>query len=353
MTSQEVPWWQMGIGNFSQQEYGYAFLVFAALVSLFKIVQWLILRYIGSITHSTETEIDDAIVEVVKTIRPPFYIFISFYLALQYLNVTDRAQYLVRIILVSWVVYQVIRSIQIFIDVIVKKKLEVSAGESEIVIQLANNLTRVVLWALGILFVLQNLGVEVTSLIAGLGIGGVAIALAAQSVLGDLFSALSIYFDKPFVKGDFIIFGDYMGSVQKVGMKTTRIKSLSGEEIIVSNSELTSSKLRNYGRMKERRVVFGLDLTYGTSVEQLQKTVGWVKEIIARQDKVRFDRVHFKSLGEYSLGFEVVYYVLDKDYGLYMDIQQAILLQIKKKLDDEGVEMAFPTQTIYAKQSQG
>ena len=208
-------------------------------------------------------------------------------------------------------------------------------------------MAKLILWSLIVLLALENLGVDISALIAGLGIGGIAVALALQNVLGDLFASLSIAFDKPFVIGDFIIVDDYMGTVEHVGLKSTRIKSLSGEQIIISNSDLLGSRIRNYKKMSDRRIAFSLQLTYDTSAEKLKKVPLMLKEIIESQNNTRFDRAHFHKYGEWSLDFEIVYIVTNPDYNLYMDVQQAINLAIYERFAAEGISFAYPTKTVY------
>jgi len=200
---------------------------------------------------------------------------------------------------------------------------------------------------LALLLALDNLGVNITALVAGMGIGGIAVALAAQNILGDLFASISIVLDKPFVINDFIIVGDYMGSVEHIGVKTTRIRSLSGEQIVFSNTDLLNSRVRNFKRMVERRVVFSFGVVYGTPAEKLEAIPGIVRGIIEAIDGTRFDRAHFAKYGDSSLDFEVVYFVVTGDYNVYMDIQQAINLAIYRSFEDEGLGFAFPTQTIF------
>jgi small-conductance mechanosensitive channel len=210
---------------------------------------------------------------------------------------------------------------------------------------------RLALWSTVVLLTLDNLGVDVTALVAGLGVGGIAVALAVQNILGDLFSSLSIVLDKPFVLGDFVIVGDLMGSVENIGIKTTRIRSLSGEQLIFSNTDLLSSRIRNFGRMSERRVVFKLGVVYGTAKQKLEKIPEIVRDAIEAHENTRFDRSHFFEYGDFSLDFESVYYVLDRDYNVYMDVQQAINLRIYERFDDEGIEFAFPTRTVFLEQA--
>lgn len=208
-------------------------------------------------------------------------------------------------------------------------------------------LLRAVVWSVILLLMLDNLGVDVTALVAGLGIGGVAIALASQNILGDLFASLSITFDRPFVIGDFLIVDDFMGSVEFIGVKSTRLRSLSGEQIIMSNADLLKSRVRNYGRMAERRVVFTLNVAYDTPLELLERIPGVIREAIVAQSGTRFDRSHFSQHGASSLDFESVYYVLSPDYNRYMDTQQAVNLRVHREFAQLGVEFAYPTQTLY------
>jgi small-conductance mechanosensitive channel len=206
-----------------------------------------------------------------------------------------------------------------------------------------------VVYAAILLLALENLGVDVTALIAGLGVGGIAIALAVQNVLGDLFGSLTITLDKPFVVGDFIVVGSEMGTIEKIGIKTTRVRSLGGEQLIFGNNDLLSSRIRNYKRMQERRIVFTFGVAYQTSAEQLHSIASGVREIVAGMEQTRFDRCHFQKFGASSLDFEVVYFVLSAEYNVYMDVQQAINLELMRLVQRLGAEFAYPTQTIYMK----
>ena len=206
---------------------------------------------------------------------------------------------------------------------------------------------RIVLWSFVLLIILENLGVNVTTLVASLGVGGIAIGLATQNILSDLFASLSILLDKPFEVGHFIIVGDHLGTVEKIGLKTTRIRSLSGELLVFGNNDLLSSRIRNYTHFWERRVVFSFGVLYGTPAEQLKRIPEMVRGIIENMEQARFDRAHFKEFGDFSLNFEVVYYVLDPDYVVYMDIQEKINLGIFEAFEREGIGFAFPTQTLH------
>lgn len=204
----------------------------------------------------------------------------------------------------------------------------------------------VAIWTLVLLLTLDNLGVDITALVAGLGIGGIAVALAVQNVLGDLFASLSITLDRPFVIGDFLSVGDFLGSVEYIGIKSTRLRSLSGEQIIMPNADLLGSRVRNYGRMAERRVVFGTEICYETPIEKIERIPALIRQIVEAQNDTRFDRSHFMRHGASSLDFETVYYVLSPDYNKYMDTQQRINLTLHRELAQLGVEFAYPTQRL-------
>ena len=208
-------------------------------------------------------------------------------------------------------------------------------------------------WTVAVLVALDNAGIDITALITGLGIGGVAVALATQNILGDLFASLSIVLDKPFVVGDFIRTGDQMGVVEHIGLKTTRVRSLSGEQLIFSNADLLQSRLHNYKRMEERRVLFRFGVVYQTSAELLERIPVIVREIVEQAGDVRFDRAHFASFGDSSYDFEVVYYVLSPDYNKYMDIHQLINLRIVRAFAQHAIEFAYPTRTLYMEAAAG
>lgn len=230
------------------------------------------------------------------------------------------------------------------------------AGEDEETrqqtVEILSPALRIATWTIGIVFLLGNLGFNVSALIASLGVGGIAIALAAQGVFQELFSYFAIVLDKPVKIGDFIIVGDLIGTVEDIGIKTTRLRSLSGEELILSNSDLTNSRIRNYKRMQERRIVFSIGVAYETSLEQLKAIPSYIEEIIKKTEDTRFDRCHFHSYGDFSLNFEIVYYMTTPDYTAYMNAQQKINWEIKELFEAQGIEIAYPTQVLYLNQSE-
>ena len=202
------------------------------------------------------------------------------------------------------------------------------------------------IWTLIVLLALDSLGVNITALVASLGVGGIAIALAAQKILGDLFASLAIVLDKPFVIGDFVVIGEWKGTVERVGLKTTRMRSLSGEQLIFSNGDLLDSRLRNFGRMQERRVMFHVGVTYQTPRQLLERIPDMLRAAVEAQAPVRFDRAHFASYGDFAINFEVVYFVNSAEYNTYMDIQQQVNLSLHTMFEEAGIEFAYPTQTL-------
>jgi len=236
--------------------------------------------------------------------------------------------------------------VSLYIERGVASKIQENHGEDATTLDALGLIVKIALWSVLALIILDNLNVEVSSLIASLGIGGIAVALAAQNILGDLFASLSITFDKPFVIGDFVVVDDFEGDVEDIGLKSTRIRSLSGEELIFSNTDLLNSRIRNYKRLEKRRISFTIGVIYGTPVEKLKKIPRMIENIITPLENVEFDRAHFKTLGDFSLDFSVVYHVLVPVYSSYLDIQQTINLEIYQQFEKEGIEFAYPTQTV-------
>lgn len=207
-------------------------------------------------------------------------------------------------------------------------------------------LGRLALASIAILLILENLGVDITALLAGIGIGAVAIGLALQNILSDLFASLSIVLDKPFEIGDYVVVDDLSGTIENIGLRTTRVRSLSGEQLVFANNDLLTSRIRNYKRMTERRIAFTIGVTYDTPPDALREIPDVIRGIVESQEPVRFDRAHFKAFNDSSLDFEVVYWMLDPDYGRFMDVQQAINLALVDTFNDKGIEFAFPTRTV-------
>jgi small-conductance mechanosensitive channel len=304
----------------------------------------------AKLAQRTENDVDDLIAEELQQTKIFLLLLLALYGGSLVLSLPPALRRLINMIVQLSFLLQLAlwghSIISFWLKQYLKRKIEEDA-ETATTVGALGFLIKLILWVVVLLVALQNLGVDITALITGLGIGGIAIALAVQNVLGDLFASLAIVLDKPFIVGDFITVGDLMGTVEKVGLKTTRLRSLDGEQIIFSNSDLLNSRIKNYKRMYERRVVFILGVTYETPYEKLKAIPGMIKDIVDAQKQARFDRAHFKSYGDFSLNIESVYYVLMPDYNIYMDVQQAINLALFKKFSEEGIDFAYPTQTLY------
>ncbi len=310
----------------------------------------LVVRRLAALAKRTASQIDDILVDVFKHTNPVLVLVISLYFGLQYLTLPDKVAHTIKIIATVAFFFQVALWGNCLIDNLISRVHKLRREKDPASVSAFGAISffaRVVLWSLVVFLILDNFGIDITALIAGLGIGGIAIALALQSVLADIFCSVAILIDKPFEVGDFIIVDDKLGAVEKIGIKTTRVRSLSGEQLIFSNADLISSRIRNYKRMNQRRVLFSFGVTYQTSLEKLEAIPLAVKEIISSVENTRCDRVHFKEYGDSSLVFECVYYVLDRDYNLYMNIQQEINLAIFRHFEKERIEFAYPTQTLY------
>jgi small-conductance mechanosensitive channel len=324
---------------------GVTIVTFIAAVVLRRVL----LKHIRMFAAKTVTKLDDLLADLLADFKRLPLFLLALYLGSTILDLPLKVTRFIGIALIIAFLLQGglwgNRVINFLIYNFLQKHGESEGGKKSItaILRLAG---RIVLWSIIFLLTLDNLGINISALLAGLGVGGIAIALALQNILGDLFASLSILLDKPFEVGDFIVIGEHLGTVEHIGLKTTRIRSLSGEENIFSNTDLLQSRIRNYKRMSERRVVFSIGVTYQTSAENLARIPAMIREIIVNQSGVRFDRGHFKEYGDSSLNFEVVYYVLSPDYNLYMDVQQKINLEIFKLFEKERIDFAYPTRTL-------
>lgn len=328
-----------------------AIIIFNLGFLFIKILKKFIFRYLHKLAARSSYTIDNClIINIEKTLIPILY-FGTFYLSLRTLNLNPLFSKMLNVAGVAVLTFFVIRFfialITFFLNEYWLKKKENERYQSSFKALLP--IIKVVFWSIGAFFLLDNLGFKISTVIASLGIGGIAIALASQNILGDLFNYFVILFDRPFEIGDFIIINEYLGSIEHIGIKTTRIRSLSGEQLIFSNTTLTGSKVRNYKRMERRRVVFTIGVIYQTSLENLKEIPIIIKDIINGIEEAAFDRSHFFSFGDFSLNIETVYYVLGNDYTKYMNVQQQINLSIVEALRERGIEFAYPTQLLYLK----
>jgi small-conductance mechanosensitive channel len=327
------------------------------LISLvFMLVGFLLLRLFKNFllhrlkvaVSKTESNIDDIALQVIEKFGIPIVRVLLIYWALELLTLHSKVDKWLDIAYGVVTLYFIIS----FLLTLIRKVLEAQVmkqenGETKLRqiggIMVVVNIT---FWAIGLLLFLSNLGYNVTTILTGLGIGGIAIALAAQNILGDLFNYFVIFFDRPFEVGDFITVDDKKGTVEYIGIKTTRLRSLSGEQIIISNSNLTSSRIHNYKRLETRRVLFTIGVVYGTPLEKLKRIPEMIKAIIEKHEFTTFDRVHFISYGDFSLNYEVVFFVDNPHYHIYMDILQQINFDIYEQFAAEQIDFAFPTQTL-------
>ena len=328
-----------------------ALIIFLISLLILKIFKFVIIKKLKKIVEKTTTKYDDILVDMFDKIGWPFYILISLYISFYYLQTVDVGGKLVsdiRIIIyyiiITLVVYYVVKTIHVLIDYGTKlliKKREKDVDTSTI--DLLNKILKGGLWIIAIILILSNLGYSITALIAGLGIGGIAVAFALQNILGDIFASFSIYLDKPFKIGDYILFEGIEGTVKKIGIKSTRIEALQGQEIVVSNKQLTETIVNNYKKMDYRRVLFNFSVKYETDLQKLEKIPGNIRDIISNIEMARYGRAHFSKFGDFGYIFEVVYYVNSSEYDKYMDVQQQINFEITKKFENEGIEISVST----------
>ena len=326
-------------------------IVFAgAVVFALRLLATLVIRHLEGLAHLTRTELDDLVIELLKKTRGLFIVLLAVWLGSTFLALsTTNSLWLRRGLGVGLLVQGALWATGV-VNYSLRRYGRRQEGEDPGMATALGALgfvAKAVVWAIFVLLILQNLGVEITAILAGVSVGGIAVALAVQNVLGDLLGSLSIILDKPFVIGDFIVVGEFSGTVEHVGLKSTHIRSVSGEQMVFSNSDLLGSRIRNYKRMHERRAVFTLGVTYDTAHEKLAAIPGMVKDVVEKQDQTRFDRCHFKSFGDFSLNIEAVFYMTVPEYDAYMDVQQAINLDLFRLFAEEGIEFAFPTQTLH------
>ncbi len=306
-------------------------------------------------TSKTSTSADDYVVDIIAKFGIPAIYAAIVYIVLNSLTLSERAENIISIAMTVVITYLIIQFVSTIIISILRVYVRKQENGEEKIKQIGGLILiiNIIIWIVGLIFFFDNMGYDVTAIIAGLGIGGIAIALAAQNILGDLFNYFVILFDRPFEVGDFLIIDDKLGVVEYIGIKTTRIKSLSGEQLVFSNSDLTNSRIHNYKKMARRRVVFKIGVTYQTPYKKLKKIPGLLKSLVEEQEDVTFDRSHFQKYGDSSLDFEVVYYVAGADYNKYMDIQQEINFRIFEELEKMDVTIAYPTRTLYVVNENG
>jgi small-conductance mechanosensitive channel len=327
--------------NNTVRDYLVVFSIIVLSAIVLRLFKRFIIRRLRKMAAKTEGTLDDFIVDGAEKFLLPIVQFAVIYWGLNFLDLSGRAERIIDVATSVIITYFVLRLVSSVILTLLESRIRRQEKGEDKIKQLGGLMLviNIFIWATGIVFLLDNMGKDATTIITGLGIGGIAIALAAQNILGDLFNYFVIYFDRPFEIGDFIVVDDKMGTVEYLGIKTTRIRCLTGEQLVIGNSNLTGSRIHNFKRLEQRRVVFTLNIDYRTPPEKLKIIPGLVRSVIETQNSVRFDRCHFATFGDWSLRFETVYYVLDPDYNRYMDIQQQINLLIATRLKDNDIYM--------------
>lgn len=330
-------------------------VVFVATALLY----WLIsqcIAFLGRRVKSLSTTQHSAFyligVNMLKNTKRLLIFFISLLISLRFIDLPDKWQ---NTLSHAWFLVLTIQ-IALWIDSAIhtwSQKMSGNPGamRNTVTLVILGVMARILVWTLMLLSILGNMGVNITALVASLGVGGIAIALAVQAVLSDVLASLAIGFDKPFVIGDFVVFKDISGTIEHIGLKTTRIRSLSGEQIVCANAILLQQTIHNYKRMQTRRIVFQFGLAYSTPPEKLRLVGGILKDIVEDIEDANFDRGHFLSFDDFRLTFEVVYIVASADYNKYMDMQQEINIRLMEELEENGIYLAIPTQSVYVRRN--
>ena len=316
---------------------GFVLLVFA--------IQRLLIRTLSNPQRPRATRMDRALINAVESTKLWLIVFVAVYFASQYLDLGKKVEARLDHVITVAVLLQVGLWISALLDFWVassRMRAEQSNLAAATSLAALSFIGKLLLWLVMLLFILDNLGINVTALVASLGIGGIAVALAVQNILGDLFASLSIVIDKPFVIGDAIVVDSFSGTVEHVGLKTTRVRADTGEQLIFSNSDLLKARLRNYKRMHERRVLLTLDVEFATPPEVVEAVPGMLREIVTALPKTRVERAHLKALVGGAYQYEIVYWMTDPAYGLYMDTRQQVLLGVVRRFEAEGIRFSFP-----------
>lgn len=344
-----TPLWheQIYFGN-SLFSWGMAALTAFAILAILYALQTVVIVHLQKLIGKAKMTWAGAILEALRRTKPAILALVAIFLASYCLSIPAEPRTALRTVAIFAFLAQAglwsIALIDAWMEDYRRRNLT-SNPAAVTSMSAVGYIAKMVVWLSVVLLALDNMGVNVTALAAGLGIGGIAVALAVQNILGDLLASMTIVVDKPFVVGDFVVLGEHMGSVEHIGLKTTRLRSISGEQLILSNGDLLSSRIRNFGRMFERRVLFTLNFPYTTPRDKLKAIPALIRKAVEAQADTRFERCHFKAYTPASLDFETVYFVTLADYNRYMDIQQAVNLQIHESFEREGIEFAYPKPT--------
>jgi small-conductance mechanosensitive channel len=332
------------------QEWATALAVAFAAAAVLIVVRTFLIHRLARVAERTETRVDDWLLRMLRNTYSLVIVILALYLGSLMLEFSKKYEVSLWRIAVTAMLIQSAVWADTGVRVWRRRYRQAALGGTDSAAGVASTaiidfILRLIVWVVFMLMILDNLGFNITTLVASLGIGGIAVALAVQNILGDLLASLSIVLDKPFVVGDFIIVGEYLGTVEYIGLKTTRLRGLGGDQVIFSNGDMLKSRIANQTRMFSRRVAFMIRVRYGTSPDQLAAVPAMVKEIIERQEETAsFERAHLRNLGQWAAEYEVVYWIKTPDYFVFMDTNQAVLLDVLRGLAERGIDIAFPTQ---------
>jgi small-conductance mechanosensitive channel len=343
------PWYQILIQHNSAESWGYSLGLFLLLWLLQWVFKRIVLQRLKVWAEKTETDLDDFLLAEIEKIGLMVYLPVSLYMSTRRLDLTRETDKVLMYVMVIALTFRAVRFVQSLLYYMLEKSVTNREGDNQA--QMANLksfrwLMDGMVWAIAILFLLSNFGVNISSVVAGLGIGGIAIALGLQTLLKDLIASLSILSDKPFKVGDFIVLGNDQGTVEAIGLRSTRVRSNTGELLIIPNGDLTAGRVRNFKQMQERRQVLKIGIKYETAPDKVAEVSALLEEIISATPGVRFDRAHFAGFGDWALLYECVYYAQSSDYKHFMDANQSIYLRILARFKEHGVEFAYPTQSL-------
>ena len=327
-------------------------LVAAVVYVVLAVARRILVSRLGAFAQRTETDIDDAIVDLIKNTRPFFIAAVALGAGIRGLEIHAKLvgplSALLQVLVLAQIGLWVSGLIAFMVQESLTKRHETADRIGVAAVRAIGVTVKIVTWmVLGVIALQFVFGKDVSTLVAGIGVGGIALALAVQNILGDLLAAVAIVFDRPFDVGDTIAVDTMVGTVEQIGLKTTRLRSVTGEQLVIGNAELLKSKLRNYKRMYERRALLTLDVTYDTPPDVIARIPAIMKEIVSAQKSVRFDRSHFAGFFESALRIETVYFVLDPNYSVFMDVQQAVNLDVLRRFRAERITFAFPTRVVH------
>lgn len=337
--------WKYKLLNNTIKDYFLALVSLLLLFLLLELIHKIIIGRLEKFASKTKNKLDDFIVMLFKKLGPPAYMWISFWTAINMLDLPKASNRIIGLIMIVWGVGIIINIVEKIVNYLIGKHLG-KDSQAKSFIYIISLLTKIMLWVFGGFIIISNTGIDFSSALTGLGVSGIIVAFAMQNVLSDLFSSFTIYLDKPFKVGDYVTVGTEAGFVKKIGIKTTRIEGPTGQIIIISNKDLTNARIQNFEKLNERQTKFQLHLTLDTTPDNLLKATNITKEVIESQPNVNFDRSHIIAVTDHSMLLETAYIINGSDYKLFLDCQQAILLEVRRRFDKANIKLAIPTQKI-------